>query len=233
MAFGKRLHPPQLAIEALVEVAETEVPPVEIAVRPLAERLDQAGRELSEVLIEAFQVEMPDRRKTVHRNTVAAVAAAIAGQMAVRATFTERALESMPAALPPGAADGAIYADVGRGNETLFDQMLAIARQRIPSHELPVPRILSQRQPTSSGLSIPADYLPHVNALKVMGFYDAIAMKIAQREDLDRKNAMLMAGAALVRLLRDEPDDDMLCILMRLSLEMMLHSARVNPRWRD
>ncbi len=230
MVFGKRLHPPQSATDAVAAtVAEAVSAPVEIAMRSLGERIDQAAQEFCGVLIEA----LTDGDALVHRSSVVAVAAAVAGQMAVRATFTDRALESMPGTLPPGSADGAIYAHVGRGDETLFDQMLVVARKRIASDALPNPRILAQRQATSSGLSIPADHFPHVNALTVMSLYDPIAMQIARREELDRKSAMLMAGASLARLLRDERDDVVLGILMRLSLEMMLHSARINPLRRD
>jgi hypothetical protein len=234
MVFGKRLQPPQSTIEAIAVVQEKTTAPVETpAVRRLAERIDDAGLEFFEVLIEAFQTETTDGRQIIHRSSVAAVAAAVAGQMAVRAVLTERALDSMPETLPPGAADGAIYAKVGRGDETLFDQLLFLARKRIPSDELPNPSFLAQRLPTSSGLSIPVDHFPQVNALTVMKPYDAIAMQIARREGLDRTSAMLMAGNSLVRTLRDERDDDVLVILMRLSLEIMLHSARINPRRRD
>lgn len=242
MAFGKRMRPPEIACDQQVSDAAAEAasatPDMAQASKghsdgPASDALDLAAQEFKDVLIEAFRNRAPSGYSSFHRVTVVAVAAAVLGQMAARMVYPGKTLDSMPATLPEGAANGPIFADAGRSHETIFNFLLIPARHRLSIERLPNPHLVAQWIAGNTGLSITPAHLPHVNPLAVMGFYDAIAMKIVRRENFDRKRAMLMGASCLVKLLQDENDDDNLAILIRLSLEIMLHSSRINPRRRD
>ncbi len=257
MAFGKRMRPPEIACDKQVcetadaaanamaeagqatEVFEEKVSdhrstgaadPTSAADPAVQER---AAQEFLDVLVEAFQIWTPSERRVVDRSAAVSVAAAVLGQMAARMVFSARTLNSMPATLAEGAANGAIFADAGRNRDTIYQLLLIPARGRLPSERLPDPHIVARRINSIGGLSIAREKLPRVNALTVMGIYDAIAMKIAQRANFDRTQSMRMTALCLAKLLQGEKDDDNLAVLILLSLEMMLHASRINPNKRD